>query len=422
MVKFRYSEILLLAIENSWEYTFGMYRFVDIEHVHIEPSSRCNAACPMCARNARGATIPGLPLTELSASDIRHILSDELVEQLAGLDACGAYGDPAAATELIEIFHYIRERNHTCNIAVYSNGGLRGPEWWARLASVLGANGKAVFAIDGIGEVNGVHRRGVRYVKLMENVKAFLSAGGQARWEFLAFRHNEHQVDEARELSARMGFAEFSVKKSGRFLEPIFEDVPEYDGECLDLKRFPVFDPDGRQVTVLEPASARDLVNETLEDYYEQRIDEVVIESLLNKTAINCRVAQSRSIFIGSSGLVFPCCWTYVQATRPGYLGRRKGRKQELDRSVTELIAAHGSLASLDANRHGLRSIVEGEIFAEFARRLQRQRLSEGRLRICARSCGCSLPAYFDQFVEKKYTPQGLRDHRGDESSTRTAR
>ena len=35
----------------------------------------------------------------------------------------------------------------------------------------------------------------------MENVNAFISAGGTAYWKFLIFKHNEHQVEEAKKLS-----------------------------------------------------------------------------------------------------------------------------------------------------------------------------------------------------------------------------
>ena len=49
-------------------------------------------------------------------------------------------------------------------------------------------------------------------------MKSFIEAGGRARWDFLVFDFNEHQVDEARKLSEEWGFEKFIVKKSSRFI------------------------------------------------------------------------------------------------------------------------------------------------------------------------------------------------------------
>ena len=54
----------------------------------------------------------------------------------------------------------------------------------------------------------------------MENAKAFINAGGIARWDFIAFAHNEHQIEEAKALAEQMGFVKFRYKKSNRYVIP----------------------------------------------------------------------------------------------------------------------------------------------------------------------------------------------------------
>jgi hypothetical protein len=58
----------------------------------------------------------------------------------------------------------------------------------------------------------------------MRNVDAFIAAGGNAEWDFLVFRHNEHQVDAARALALGMGFTLFNAKATSRFF-----DLSSYD-------------------------------------------------------------------------------------------------------------------------------------------------------------------------------------------------
>ena len=63
-----------------------------------------------------------------------------------------------------------------------------------------------------------MYRRRTDWKTVMRSAESFIEAGGHAEWDFLVFRHNEHQVEEARELAANMGFKNFFVRKTGRFL------------------------------------------------------------------------------------------------------------------------------------------------------------------------------------------------------------
>ena len=105
-----------------------IYRYDEICSVHLELTHRCNAACPMCARNlSGGATNPDLPLVELSLDDIKKILLPEFVAQLRQIYACGNYGDPIVARECLSIFKYLRECNSELNLCLHSNGSARRP-------------------------------------------------------------------------------------------------------------------------------------------------------------------------------------------------------------------------------------------------------------------------------------------------------
>ena len=43
-------------------------------------------------------------------------------------------------------------------------------------------------------------------------MKSFINAGGSIPWEYLVFKHNQHQVEDAKKLAKELGFQEFYEK------------------------------------------------------------------------------------------------------------------------------------------------------------------------------------------------------------------
>jgi MoaA/NifB/PqqE/SkfB family radical SAM enzyme len=377
-----------------------MYRYEDIRHVHFEPTTRCNAQCPMCARNARGLTAPGLDLVEQTIEDVRCIFPNDFLAQLTGFDLCGAYGDPAIARDLLEIVASIRAAGPTCKINVFTNGGARSVQFWQQLAEVLGEHGCVVFAIDGLRDTNHIYRRGVNFDRVITNARAFIRSGGDAQWDFIVFRHNEHQIAEARRLSEQLGFRQFAIKKTARFLKPVYDYVPEVDS-TESLEQFPIYSPEGERIGSLEPPKDTSLVNETARRYTERIDGRGSLDSVLSSTHIHCQVMDTRSVFVGAQGSVFPCCWTYVQATSP----KLYGFPAAADRQVYELVERLGGFERIDARRVGLRKAIESPLFDAIEASWRCSAVAAGRLKVCARVCGTDFPAYLDQFAAPDLVP-----------------
>ena len=51
------------------------------------------------------------------------------------------------------------------------------------------------------------------FKKIMENAKAFIDAGGHATWQFIPYKHNEHQTKDCFKLSQQMKFKKFKIAK-----------------------------------------------------------------------------------------------------------------------------------------------------------------------------------------------------------------
>lgn len=200
-----------------------MFNRNNIKRLHMETSSVCNAACPMCAREIDTSFNKDTDAVSLSLEQVKFRFSDSFIKNLESMYMCGNYGDPAAAPECIEIFKYFREVNPNISLGIHSNGSLRNKKWWSDLGEVLSReNDYCFFSVDGLKDTNHIYRINTDFDKIIENANAFIKAGGKAHWEYLVFEHNEHQVEEAKKLAESLGFVNFREKVSRRF----FMNVP----------------------------------------------------------------------------------------------------------------------------------------------------------------------------------------------------
>lgn len=344
-----------------------MYRYTDLETLHVEITTGCNAACPMCPRNVLGER-PNLhlPAAQLLLDDVQRILPPDFVRQLRRVYLCGNYGDPIMAADTLDVLAYMRRENPNLRLGVHTNGSGRAATWWTRLAGLVDY---CRFGIDGLADTNAVYRRNTDWTTILESVRAFVAAGGRAEWDYLVFQHNEHQVEEARQLAAELGFSAFYTKATARFFHP---------RTGRRLKRIPILNRSGRRVGYLEPPLQDRWQNSALAD-----LDRIAAaggyRDFLRSTPIYCKVAAARSLYLSAEGLVFPCCW--LGGIYPWFSPR--------DTPETFLARVPGGRDALDARRHGVRAIVNGPLFQEVVPAGWLPGTEERpRIDVCARTCG----------------------------------
>lgn len=260
-----------------------------INHINAELSNYCNAACPMCARfDHEQKLIPSITNnSHTTLDDIKYRIGDRVIRNLKLFRSCGNVGDGTMNPECFEIFEYVKSINTKTHLTINTNGGARTPEFYKALAQ-LGV--EVIFSIDGLQDTNHLYRRNVKWDKLMSNVEAFIKAGGKAKWDFLIFKHNQHQVEEAEELSKKMGFDHFEKKTTTRW------DDFDSDGNWLQRDKLSV---DGYE---LEKPTNEIKKYARIKDQKQQ-------ETKVSHIECNSYNKGNVEIFLHANGNVSPCCY-----------------------------------------------------------------------------------------------------------------
>lgn len=327
-----------------------MYDINDIRHIHLEISSLCNARCPLCPRNFHGYPYnDGYEERNLTLEDVETIFKSDFLEHIDTVEINGNFGDMVMNPETIDIVRYFRR--HSIDVQISTNGGARNKKFWQELAET----GAVVdFCLDGLTDTHKLYRQDTVFETVMNNAKTFMSSGGKANWKMIRFDHNQHQIEECRILSEQLGFMNFKLIESDR-----------NSGVAVDKK--------GEIVHVLGNPQKIDF-KELLES---KRNDTVLLEDIpLTKKNISCEVKKSKSIYVTSTGEVYPCCYT-------GFYPRTYGHGQYyqvVNKQLNDIIKPNNALEKpLKECMEWFDSIEKSWDINEF---------DKGRLVVCNDYCG----------------------------------
>jgi len=338
-----------------------MYSIQEIKSVHLEISSRCNAACPLCPRNFFGYPYnDGYVEHDMTLAQAKQIFQPEFLKQITGVYINGNFGDAVMNLDTVAIVEYFKFHNPDLNISISTNAGARDRDFWQALA---GANVEVVFCIDGIDEVHGLYRQNTLYSTVIKNAKIFIEAGGKATWKMIDFDHNRHQQDQARQLSKELGFVFFNLVDHGRNQGPVFDKNKNLIRKMGTLHHTQV----------------------NFEVQWKNRIlDEVSLEDILDRQPprpIKCQVKANKSLYITSTGEVYPCC--YLGFSPKTYSIGKGTYHAPLNKQFRPLIGNNNAL------ERPLADCISW--FDKIVKSWDIPTFQQGRLIICNDSCGCNL-------------------------------
>jgi len=261
----------------------------EIQELHIEFSSMCNARCPQCPRNLFGYPFNmGYVETNLTLELVKKSFSPTFISQLErGILINGNFGDFTSNLESLEIIKYFKSCYPDLTMHISTNGSARNVDFWHELGKFN--NTIIDFCLDGLEDTHHLYRQDTNFNKILQNAKTYIDAGGEAVWKMIKFDHNAHQIEECRELSKNLGFADFKMVDHGR-------------------NTGPVFNRDGTLSHIMGDWQGDTVIENIIVDKNNQNKEFYIKPHIVGMTH-SCVTKNQKSIYISAEGKVYPCCF-----------------------------------------------------------------------------------------------------------------
>lgn len=247
----------------------------------LEPGNLCNLRCPLCPT---GNDEPGLAKGFMSLELFKRVF-----DQLKGsLDSINLYswGEPLLNKDLIPIIKYAKSGSRKISITTSTNLSIKDG---ALLAGLIASGiDEIIVSCDGATcESYSKYRVGGDFNLVMDNLRLLaakkreLNAPADIVWNFLVFKHNEGEVEQARRaaesigVSFRVGLMRTSMKDE--ILKPHKEAISKDKDWIPDNPQYSAYDKE---------------------------------ECAPKKIIKGCRKPW-QEITINWDGKVFPCCAVY---------------------------------------------------------------------------------------------------------------
>jgi len=237
---------------------------------HIEPTSKCTLECPLCDRTWFYETFKKRNLHEIN---IEHLV--KFVGPNAQITMCGNNGDPIYHSKFHELCEKLKDNN--CALHIHTNGSAKTKAWWSKLNQILNKDDCITFAIDGLEDTNHLYRKNAKWNSIINAIKSLKERQFKMIWQFIPFKHNQHQILAAGQLSKKLGFDEFKLLQSDRWLGKT-ELMPD---------------------------------REYVDSYYEHQQDVLIDGSYKADMKPAClkNNEPSNDLYVDAEGDFYPCCW-----------------------------------------------------------------------------------------------------------------
>lgn len=242
-----------------------------------------------------------------------------------------------------------------------------------------------IFSVDGLEDTNHIYRRNVKWHKVISAMETYGNTGARGIWEFLKFKHNEHQKDEVLQLAQKLGFPVRFKNPNGFEGAPMPAKDKDYN---ISYEIYPARWPRDGDGTIEEiPIQPLEVTDKQLEFIKLINADNSPIKykdvaKILEQPRSGCVNCQAKTFGAGNEirinydGSVWPCSFF-------GHLSQKylKGRVS----SVVHRFQALGILEGIQNNleNNTLKEILDNDPFRKVY-----ESWDEGTILLCSDSCG----------------------------------
>jgi radical SAM protein with 4Fe4S-binding SPASM domain len=179
----------------------------------VDPTNFCTLRCPFCptgqGRNSRTRAM-------LSFDSFRRIL-DELGVYLIHLDLCN-WGEPLLNRDIYKMIRYAKQ----FNIDTKVDSNLNHLDERGATEMILSGLDKIIVSIDGATPASySKYRVGGDFYKVINNLELLIKKRKELNrvnpyisWQFLVFRHNEHEIKKVKALGRDLGVEHVGITKA----------------------------------------------------------------------------------------------------------------------------------------------------------------------------------------------------------------
>lgn len=177
--------------------------------VNVDISNRCIVKCPLCERFISDKKAISNRISQ--SSDITFDDFKKLVDFFPSLNLCGTISDPIYHRDFLELLDLFKPGGY---YRINTNGSGKTIDWYKIAFSKTKNNCEWAFSLDGLVDTSPIYRIGQN----AEQTWAAMILGSELKmkiiWKYVVFNFNEHQVDEAKELSKKHNFILELVKST----------------------------------------------------------------------------------------------------------------------------------------------------------------------------------------------------------------
>lgn len=179
----------------------------------IDPCNYCNLSCPFCPTGQKRDT---RTKGKMTLDDFKRII-DKLGPYAIHIDLLN-WGEPLLNEQVFDMIQYAKQ--YHCDIKIDTNLTCLDENKAERL--ILSGLDKIIVSIDGLTQQTySKHRIGGDFKAVMDNLKLLIkkrrelkSAKPYITWQFLVFRHNEHEIEDVRRLGKKLGVDHVGITKA----------------------------------------------------------------------------------------------------------------------------------------------------------------------------------------------------------------